>query len=128
MNWRKTKMFTFLLGTLGGVALGGGYVLLNTPRSGKENQRFVKDLYYTTKYNIEDVQDKAANFQDAMNTLNTELNYVQMDFVPEIMSSVNSLTEEADVYMRRINDGVNDMKTDVDAMNARIEARKNMED
>ena len=128
MNWRKTKMFTFLLGALGGVALGGGYVLLNTPRSGKDNQRFVKDLYYTTKYNIEDVQDKAANFQEAMNTFNAELNYVQMDFVPEIMGSVNSLTEEADVYMRRINDGVNEMKTNIDAMNARIEARKNMED
>lgn len=121
-------MFTFLLGALGGVALGGGYVLLNTPRSGKDNQRFVKDLYYTTKYNIEDVQDKAANFQEAMNTFNAELNYVQMDFVPEIMGSVNSLTEEADVYMRRIDDGVNEMKTNIDAMNARIEARKNMED
>lgn len=120
-------MFTFLLGTLGGVALGGGYMLLNTPRSGKDNQRFMKDLYHTTKYNVEEVQDKAADFQEATNTLNTELNYVQMEFVPEVMNSVNNLTEEADLYIRRINDGVNEMKTDIDAMNARIEARKNIE-
>src|SRR5690625_3759029 len=128
MNWRKTKMFTFLLGALGGIALGGSYVLLNTPRSGEDNQRFVKDLYYTTKYNIEDVQDKAANFQDAMNTFNTELNYVQLDFIPDIMGSVNSLTDEADIYMRRINDSVNEMKTDVEAMNTRIEARKDIKE
>lgn len=128
MNWRKTKMFTFLLGTLGGIALGGSYVLLNTPRSGEDNQRFVKDLYYTTKYNIEDVQDKAANFQDAMNTFNTELNYVQLDFIPDIMGSVNSLTDEADIYMRRINDSVNEMKADVEAMNTRIEARKDIDE
>src|SRR5699024_10113392 len=121
-------MFTFLLGTLGGVALGGSYVLLNTPRSGADNQRLVKDLYYTTKYNMEEVQDKATNFQDAMATLNNELSYVQLDFVPEVMNSVNSLTEEADVYMRRINDSVNEMKTDVEAMNMRIEARKNMDE
>ena len=128
MNWRKTKMFTFLLGALGGIALGGSYVLLNTPRSGEDNQRFVKDLYYTTKYNIEDVQDKAANFQDAMNTFNTELNYVQLDFIPDIMGSVNSLTDEADIYMRRINDSVNEMKADVEAMNTRIEARKDIKE
>ena len=121
-------MFSFLLGTLGGVALGGSYVLLNTPRSGVDNQRFVKDLYYTRKYNIQDVQDKATNFQDAMTTLNNELNFVQVDFVPEVMNSVNSLSEEADVYMRRINDSLNEMKADVEAMNMRIEARKNMDE
>ena len=116
-------MFTFLLGTLGGIALGGSYVLLNTPRSGEDNQRFVKNLYYTTKYNIEDVQDKAANFQDAMNTFNTELNYVQLDFIPDIMGSVNSLTDEADIYIT-INDSVNEMKADVEAMNTRIKQEK----
>src|SRR5699024_4234495 len=121
-------MFSFLLGTLGGVALRGSYVLLNTPRSGADNQRFVKDLYYTTKYNIQEVQDKATNFQDAMTTLNNELNFVQVDFVPEVMNSVNSLSEEADEYMRRINDSLNEMKADVEAMNMRIEARKNMDE
>ena len=121
-------MFTFLLGTLGGVALGGSYVLLNTPRSGADNQRFVKDLYYTTKYNVEEVQDKGANFQEAMATLRNELNNVQLNFVPEVTNSVNSLSEEADVYMRRINDSVNEMKADVEAMNMRIEARKNMDE
>ena len=121
-------MFTFLLGTLGGVALGGSYVLLNTPRSGADNQRFVKDLYYTTKYNVEEVQDKGANFQEAMATLRNELNNVQLNFVPEVTNSVNSLSEEADVYMRRINDSVNEMKADVEAMNMRIEARKNIDE
>ena len=121
-------MFTFLLGTLGGVALGGSYVLLNTPRSGADNQRFVKDLYYTTKYNVEEVQDKGANFQEAMATLKNELNNVQLNFVPEVTNSVNSLSEEADVYMRRINDSVNEMKADVEAMNMRIEARKNIDE
>lgn len=116
-------MFTFLLGALGGAALGGGYVLLNTPRSGKENQRFVKEFYYTTKYNIENVQDKASDMQNAMDALNAEMTYLQLDFMPDVMGSVNSLTEEADVYMRRINDGVTEMKNEVDAMNMRIAAR-----
>lgn len=116
-------MFTFLLGALGGAALGGGYVLLNTPRSGKENQRFVKEFYYTTKYNIENVQDKASDMQNAMDALNAEMTYLQLDFMPDVMASVNSLTEEADVYMRRINDGVTEMKNEVDAMNMRIAAR-----
>ena len=117
-------MFTFLLSALGGAALGGGYVLLNTSRSGEENQRFVKEFYYTTKYNVENVQDKAGNMKNAMDALNAELNFLQVEFLPDVMGSVNSLAEEADVYMRRINDGVAEMTNEVDAMNMRIQARK----
>lgn len=120
-------MFTFLVGVVGGLALGGGYVLLNTPRTGSENKRVMKDMYYTTKYNIEDVQEKSTHFQEAMNQFNNELTFVQNEFVPDIMSDVTNLTDEAEVHMRRINDAVNDVKTDVEAMNERIEARKNME-
>lgn len=118
-------MLTFLLGLLGGTALGGGYVLLNTPRSGADNQRFVKEFYTTTKYNIENVQDKAGNMQDALAKLNEEVNYLQVDVVPDVMGSVNQLTEEADVHVRRINEGVLEMQNEIEAMNARIEARKN---
>ena len=121
-------MFTFLLGALGGAALGGGYVLLNTPRSGEGNQRFVKDFYYTTKYNVENVQDKAGNMKHAMNALNAELNFLKAEFLPDVMGSVNSLAEETDVYMRRINEGVEEMTTEVDAMKMRIDTRQQMED
>jgi len=121
-------MFTFLLGVAGGLALGGGYVLLNTPRSGHDNKRVIQDLYYTTKYNVEDVQEKSTNFQEAMNHFKAELTFVQNEFVPEVMSDVNQLTEEAQVHVRRINDSVNEMKTDVEAMNERIEVRKNMDE
>lgn len=120
-------MFTFLLGALGGAALGGGYVLLNTPRSGADNQRFVKEFYTTTELNVKNVQDKAGNLQQAVTKLTEELNAVQLDIIPEIMSSVNRLQQEADVHVRRINDGAEDMKKEVDAMNARIQARQNSE-
>src|SRR5690625_6389467 len=120
-------MFIFLLGVAGGLALGGGYVLLNTPRSGHDNKRVIQDLYYTTKYNVEDVQEKSTNFQEAMNHFKAELKFVQNEFVPEVMSHVNELTEDVHVHMRRINDSVNEMITDVEGMNQQIDIRNSMD-
>lgn len=120
-------MFTFILSALGGAVIGSSYVLLRTPRTGKENQYFVKDLVQTTQANIQDVSDKAVTMQQAMTNLTTEVQILQVDFVPEVTSIANRFSDEAAVYTRRINDGVAEINREVENMNARIEARKNAE-
>lgn len=117
-------MFTFMLGALGGAALGGSYVLLNTPRSGKENRYAVKNYVETARYNVENVQDKTADVQNAVENLKTEINLLQWDTVPDIMESVDEFTTEATVYTRRINDEISVINGEVEDMNARIEAQK----
>ena len=113
-------MFSFLIGALGGAAISGGYVLLRTPRTGQENQQFVKDFVNTTKNNVEDVQTKAGNVQFAVNQLKTEVAKIQVNLVPEVMEIVEGFQTEAQVYTRRINDGVADINNEVKAMNIRI--------
>ncbi len=113
-------MFSFLIGALGGAAISGGYVLLRTPRTGQENQQFVKDFVNTTKNNVEDVQTKAGNVQFAVNQLKTEVAKIQVNLVPEVMEIVEGFQTEAQVYTRRINDGVADINNEVKAMNMRI--------
>jgi gas vesicle protein len=119
-------MFTFMLGAIGGALFSGSYVLLNTPRTGKENQRFVKEFYYTTKENVEDVSDKTANVQDALHNLNQEVNKLQLDFVPDIMHDVHNFQTEAEVYKRRINDGIQEINTEVDLLKNRIQAKTDL--
>ncbi len=119
-------MFTFMLGAIGGALFSGSYVLLNTPRTGKENQRFVKEFYYTTKDNVEDVSDKTANVQDALHHLNREVNKLQLDFVPDIMHDVHNFQTEVEVYKRRINDGIQEINTEVDLMKNRIQAKTDL--
>lgn len=113
-------MFTFLVGALGGAVVTGGYVLLRTPRSGKENQEWIKNYYNTAKYNVENVQHKAGSVQAAVNQLKTEVAKVQVQFVPEVMDSVEDLQTSALVTTRRINDTVAVINQEVEDMNQRI--------
>lgn len=116
-------MFTFMLGAIGGAVVSGGYVLLRTPRTGKENQEFVKDFYKTTKANVENVQDKTSDVQSAVNDLKVEATKLQLDFLPEVMGIANDFQTEAEVYTRRINDEVQIIQQEVNLMNARIQAK-----
>lgn len=112
-----------MIGALGGALVSGSYVLLRTPRTGKENQEFIKDFYYTTKANVNDVQDKASNVQDSMNQLNVEVAKLQTGFLPEVMGIADNFKTEAEVYTRRINDGVQEINQEVELMNKRINAK-----
>lgn len=119
-------MFTFMLGAIGGAVASGTYVLLNTPRTGKENQKFVKEFYYTTKENVEYVSDEAANVQNAVTNLKLEANKLQLDFIPEIKRSADDFKTETEVYTRRINDGIQEINQEVEAMNARIQMKTDL--
>ena len=113
-------MFSFLTGLLGGAAIGGGYVLLRTPRSGSENQIFVKNFVNTTKTNVADVQDKASNLQAAVKELNAEITKLQVGFVPEVMEIVDDFQVEASVYTRRITDEIEQINNHTEVTTNRI--------
>lgn len=116
-------MFPFLIGLLGGAAAGGGYMLLRTPRSGSENQLFVKNFYTTTKNNITDVQDKASNVQVAVQQLNAEVTKLQVGFVPEVKKVVDNFQTEVAVYTRRINDEMEQINNETENLSKRINAQ-----
>lgn len=116
-------MFSLLISASVGALLGGSYVLLRTPRTGKENQEFVKSFYHDTKENVEDVQDKASNVQASLNQLNVEVAKLQTGVIPELMHVADDFKVEADVYSRRINDGVQEITQEFDDMQRRIESR-----
>lgn len=113
-------MFTFLTGFLGGAAFASSYVLLTTPRSGKENQRVVKNYVNDVKLGVEDFQDKAGNLQVALHNLSAEVTKLQIGVLPEMMAIADDFTTEADVYTRRINDGINEIQQEVSDLNIRI--------
>lgn len=113
-------MFPFLIGFLGGATLSGSYVLLRTPRSGHDNQRFWKEYYYTAKYSAEVVQEKAANVQAAVNNLKTEATKLQVGFVPEVKKMADDFQTEVAVHTRRINDEIEQINRQVEVMNNRI--------
>jgi len=121
-------MFTFMLGAIGGAVAGGSYVLLRTPRTGKENRRFAKDFYQTTKANVETVSNEATKVENAAQNLRAEVNKLQLDFIPEMMGTAEDFKTEADVYQRRINDSMNIITNEVDSLQARIKTKTDLMD
>lgn len=119
-------MFTFMLGAIGGAVVSGSYVLLRTPRTGRENQKFAKEFYSTTKSNVEDVSDKVSNVQAAANNLKLEVSKLQLDYIPEIMHDVNDFKTEAEVYSRRINDGMTEINQEIALMKGRIDRKTDL--
>ncbi len=97
-------MFTFTLSALAGALLGGSYVLIRTPRTGKENQQFVKDFIQTTQDNLQNVSEQALGVEQAIRNLTTEVQNVQTTFLPEVMEIAEDFKNEAAVSTRRIND------------------------
>ncbi len=116
-------MFGFMLTASIGAVLSGSYVLLRTPRTGKENREFVKEYYHATKGNVENVQDKFSTVQASVNNLKVEVAKLQTGPLPEIMHLADDFKTEAQVYSRRINDGVDVIKQEVETMQNRIERK-----
>lgn len=119
-------MFTFMLGAIGGAVVSGSYVLLRTPRTGKENQEFVKEFYHTTKANVENVQDKTSDVQAAVNNLKVEATKLQLNFLPEVKGIADDFQTEAEVYKRRINDELDVINQEVNLMKARVQANPDL--
>ncbi len=116
-------MFSFLMSASVGALLGGSYVLLRTPRTGKENQEFIKAFYQETRVNVENVQNKVSDVQAKTNDLQVEVAKLQAGPIPEFKHLADDFKTEAEVYTRRINDGIQEITQEVDAMQRRIEAK-----
>ena len=107
-------MLTFLLSTLAGASIGSSYVLLRTPRSGRENQKFIKDFITTTKVNIDHVSEQAVELEQSLNTLTREVRNIQQHFVPELLDITDDFKTEMDSSKRRINDEVQEINRELE--------------
>lgn len=97
-------MFTFTLSALAGALIGGSYVLIRTPRTGEENQQFVKDFIQTTQDNLHNVSEQALNVEQAIRNLTTEVQNVQETFIPDVIEIAEDFKIDAAISTRRIND------------------------
>lgn len=107
-------MFTFTLSALVGALIGGSYVLVRTPRTGKENQEFMKNFIHTTQANIQNVSDQALGVEQAIRNLTTEIQNIQADFIPEVINIANDFKAEAAVSTRRINDEMEEINRELE--------------
>lgn len=107
-------MFTFTVSALAGVLIGGSYVLIRTPRTGKENQEFVKNFIQTTQANVQNVSEQAQGVEQAIQNLTTEIQKIQVDFIPEMIDIAEDFKNEVTISTRRINDEVEDINREID--------------
>ena len=77
-------MFTFTLSALAGALIGGSYVLIRTPRTGEENQQFVKDFIQTTQDNLQNVSDQALSVEQTKAVITKLIQYGSKDFRKEM--------------------------------------------
>lgn len=110
---------------MGGAIIGGSYVLLRTPRSGQENQEFIKDFLETTQTNLDHVADQAVDLQQSLNNLTTEIKNVQQYFVPELLEIAEDFKGEATVSSRRIQDELKEMEREINQLDVSNLAPKN---
>lgn len=106
-------MFTFTLSALAGAIIGGSYVLIRTPRTGEENQQFVKDFVQTTQDNLENVSNQVLSVEQAIRNLTTEVQNIQETFIPEVMEIADDFKTEATVSTRRINDEITEINREL---------------
>lgn len=109
-------MLTFLLSTIGGAVIGGSYVLIRTPRSGKENQEFIKDFIETTQANLENVSEEASNLGESLNHLTSEVKHIQQYFIPEMLDIVGDFKEDAEISSRRIQHEMDEINHEIENM------------
>lgn len=110
-------MLTFLLSTIGGAIIGGSYVLIRTPRSGKENQLFVKDFIQTTEKNVDHLSNQVLGLQQSLNQLNNEIQNVQDVFVPELLEITDDFQNHAEVSSRRIKSDLDNINNELNHLN-----------
>ena len=107
-------MFTFLLSALAGASIGGSYVLLRTPRSGQENQAFIKDFIQTTKTNLDYVTEQASELEQSVYNLTNEIQNIQSYFLPDLMEVAKDFQEDVQISKRRIHDEMNEINRELD--------------
>lgn len=112
----------FLLGTLSGIVLGGVYGLLNTPRSGKENQEMFKAYIDDNTKQFNDVQDKLKDLKMAIQNVTDEGMKLQTEFMTDIQRISNDYLYEAQPRMDRIKRKTDKINKDVEAATVNIKA------
>lgn len=114
INEEDYTMKHFLLGSLSGLVLGGIYGLVKTPRSGKENQEFLKDYIDETNHHVQDVTDKVNDLKHSIGTLTNEAKFVQNEFMADVQSTVSEFQYEAEPRLRRIQDKTEKIQSEVE--------------
>lgn len=109
-------MLTFTLSALAGALIGGSYVLIQTPRTGKENQEFVKDFIQTTQANLKNISDQALSVEQAIRNLTNEVQNIQQTFIPEVLDLAMNFKAEAEISTRRINDEIQEINRELNQL------------
>lgn len=109
-------MITFLLASLTGSLIGSSYVLLRTPRSGKENQIFVKEFIESTQENIDDVSKQVSGLEGSLNNLNREIKNIQQSFIPDLLDITEDFKNNADISSRRIQDEMKEINLELESL------------
>lgn len=104
----------FLLGSLSGIILGGIYGLLQTPRSGKENQEHIKTYIDETTYHVQDVADRINDLKSAISQLTQEGKNLQEGFVADVQTLSDEYMNEAEPRLRRIQDQTEKITKDIE--------------
>lgn len=103
----------FIFGTLSGVIVGGIYGLINTPRSGKDNQKALKNYADETTDYIQDISDNINDLQQSISQLKNEVSFVQNDVMDEMNLIAKEFQHEAEPRLRRIQEKTEKMQTEV---------------
>ena len=109
-------MSKFLKGFIFGSVIGGAVVLLNNPRSGKENREILSKQ-------IQEVTQDVTVINTGKATLERGIKELQEVIVPQTMEVVNSIQEEVTKFQlenkprfRRIQDKIQTLQTHLKEM------------
>ena len=109
-------MSKFLKGFIFGSVIGGAVVLLNNPRSGKENREILSKQ-------IQEVTQDVTVINTGKATLQRGIKELQEVIVPQTMEVVNSIQEEVTKFQlenkprfRRIQDKIQTLQTHLKEM------------
>lgn len=105
----------FFWGLVTGGIAGAAYGLLTTPRSGKENQLFIKEYIQDTTDHVQDVSAKLTDLQGAVQTLAEEGRYFTTVFSKEMDQTISNFTYEAEPRLQRIQENADKLLKDAEA-------------
>lgn len=113
-------MRDLLLGSLGGLIVGGAAVLLTTPRSGKENRERLTTYASDVKSSSIDASNKAKHTQAKLKDLQFEIAKVQGPFLNEIKGITSDFQLEMEPRLRRIKERQTKLQADVNDLSNRM--------
>lgn len=110
---------SFILSFLGGALVTGSIVALSSPRSGKENQRRVKEYLYDVKHQTDEFSDALSEVKSSASHLMQEIQTIQTQLVPSVQETVEDFQLHAGVHTRRIQDDLKRIEGEVEDFSSR---------